>query len=131
MLENYRNVTSLGNNGQENTDSSEPFQVFSPGDGMEKPAIQMKLESHERNLSYNWNHKSSSSIDTQNQDFHARQGKIKNKYIGKHVKAFKGKFYVKEQYPTQTKDYICRNNEKNYNWIFLFLTKMAPLYLIK
>ncbi|XP_058021577.1 zinc finger protein 836-like [Ahaetulla prasina] len=129
MVENYRNVASLGNHVQENTDSSEPFHIFSPGDGMEKPAIQMKLKKHERNLSCNWNRKSSSSTDRQNQDFHAQQGKKKDKYTGKNVKVFKRKSDVNEQYPTQTKeDYICRNNGKNYNWTLPFSHKnRAPI----
>ncbi|XP_039204228.1 uncharacterized protein LOC120310168 isoform X18 [Crotalus tigris] len=44
MLENYRNVTSLGNNGEENQDSREPFQVISRGDRTEKLANQMEVK---------------------------------------------------------------------------------------
>uniref|UniRef100_A0A2D4FLR2 KRAB domain-containing protein n=2 Tax=Micrurus TaxID=8634 RepID=A0A2D4FLR2_MICCO len=44
MMENYRNVASLGNNGQENQDSCELFQVINAGDETEKSA-----ERHERN----------------------------------------------------------------------------------
>ncbi|KAM3848392.1 zinc finger protein 197-like [Vipera latastei] len=51
MLENYRNVTSLGNNGEENQDSREPFQVISRGDRTGKPANQMEVKRHEKNKS--------------------------------------------------------------------------------
>ncbi|XP_063152057.1 putative zinc finger protein 66 isoform X8 [Candoia aspera] len=119
MLENCRNVASLGNNRQENKDSRELFQMIRQGDGMQKPATQMELEGHERNQSKNWNQESSSSIDAQRQDFLAQEEKIKKKYIGKSVKLLKDKFDVHEHYPAQTKeDYICRENEKNYNGTF-------------
>ncbi|KAK9405312.1 zinc finger protein 75D-like [Crotalus adamanteus] len=42
MLENHRNIASLGNNGEENEDSGELFQTISSGDSMENPAIQME-----------------------------------------------------------------------------------------
>ncbi|XP_058030179.1 zinc finger protein 75D-like [Ahaetulla prasina] len=49
MLENHRNVVSLGNNGQENQDSCELFQVINK-DGTEKFGIQMELESQEKKV---------------------------------------------------------------------------------
>ncbi|XP_058017539.1 zinc finger protein 287-like, partial [Ahaetulla prasina] len=51
MLENHRNVVSLGNDGQENQDFCEPFQVIYAKDGTEKFGIRMELGSHERNQS--------------------------------------------------------------------------------
>ncbi|KAM3846888.1 zinc finger protein with KRAB and SCAN domains 5-like [Vipera latastei] len=79
MMENYRNVTSLGTYGQKNKDSVEPFQFIRHGKGMEKHAVQMEIENCERNQSYNWNKGSSSSIDGQIQDVHSQQGKHKKK----------------------------------------------------
>ncbi|KAK9405321.1 zinc finger protein [Crotalus adamanteus] len=40
MLENHRNVASLGNNGQENQGSCELFQVITAGDGTQKLSAQ-------------------------------------------------------------------------------------------
>ncbi|XP_026548402.1 zinc finger protein with KRAB and SCAN domains 7-like, partial [Notechis scutatus] len=73
MLENHRNVASLGNNGQENQGSREMFQVINAKDGMEKFGIQMEFESHERNQSNDWNQESSFSTDAPMQDFLAQQ----------------------------------------------------------
>ncbi|KAM6472045.1 uncharacterized protein PHA67_003384 isoform 2-T2 [Liasis olivaceus] len=118
MLENYRTVASLGNNGQENKDSREPFQKIRLGDRTEKPATEMELDRQERNQSNNWNKESSSSIDARMQYFVAQKGKIQKKSIVKSVKVFKDKLHVNEHYPTQTKgeDYICRDNGKHFNW---------------
>ncbi|XP_063152053.1 zinc finger protein 737-like isoform X5 [Candoia aspera] len=119
MLENYRNVASLGNNGQENKDSGEPFQMFGHGDGTEQPAIQMELERHERNQSKNWNQETSSSTDAQMQDVVAQEGKIMKKYIEKSVRIFKDKLDVNEPYSTQSKgEDMFTENGKNYNWTF-------------
>ncbi|KAM6467832.1 uncharacterized protein PHA67_008658 isoform 2-T2 [Liasis olivaceus] len=120
MLENYRNVASLGNLGQENKDSSEPFQMIWHGGGTENPAIQLELERHERNQSNTENKESSSSIDAEIQDFLAPQGKIKKKYIAKSVRLFKDKLDGNEHYPISTKgeDYICRDHGKNCNLTF-------------
>ncbi|XP_070599977.1 zinc finger protein 213-like [Erythrolamprus reginae] len=54
MLENHRNVVSLGNNrtGEENQESCELFQVTNPKDG-----TQMESESPKRNQSKDWNQK--------------------------------------------------------------------------
>ncbi|XP_058030145.1 zinc finger protein 75D-like [Ahaetulla prasina] len=61
MLENHRNVVSLGNNGQKNQDCCELFQVINAKDGTEKFGIRMELEAHDRNQSNDWNQESSSS----------------------------------------------------------------------
>ncbi|XP_063152589.1 zinc finger protein 253-like [Candoia aspera] len=110
-----------GNHWWEEKDSGEPLQMIRPGNRMEKPAIQMGLEKHERNQSKNWDQESSSSLDAQMQDFLAQQGKIKKKYIGKSVKIFKDKLDVNGHYPTHTKreDDICRENGKPYNCSFI------------
>ncbi|XP_070792146.1 zinc finger protein 197-like, partial [Pituophis catenifer annectens] len=118
MLENQRNVASLGNNAQENQDSFELFQLINTGDGMEKSAIRKEIERHERNLLNNWNQESSSSIDDLMQDFLAQEGG-KNNYIRKSVKLIKAKLQVNEQYPIQNKqDAISRHNGKNYTGTF-------------
>ncbi|XP_060543405.1 zinc finger protein 845-like [Pantherophis guttatus] len=120
MVENHRNVASLGNNGQENQDSFELFQVINTGDGTEKSAIQKEVERHERNQLNNWNQENSSSIDASMQDFLAQQGKIK-KNIGKSVKVIKPKLHVNEHFPIQNKqDPVRRTNGKNYNGTFAF-----------
>ncbi|XP_063147249.1 zinc finger protein 197-like [Candoia aspera] len=50
MLENCRNVASLGNQGQNNKDSSEPFQMIRHGDGFTgEGLVQTKLEVSQRN----------------------------------------------------------------------------------
>ncbi|XP_034267846.2 zinc finger protein ZFP2-like [Pantherophis guttatus] len=103
MLENHRNVVSLGNNGQENQDSCELFQVINAKDGREKFGIQMEFKSHEKNQSKNWNEESSSFTDAPMQDFIVQQGKIRGKYTGKSVKLIKTKLQVKEHYLTQNK----------------------------
>ncbi|XP_070599952.1 zinc finger protein 215-like [Erythrolamprus reginae] len=64
MLENHRNVVSLGK-GQ---DSCELFQLINAEDGNEKFGIRMELESRERNQSKSWNQESSSSTDALIQD---------------------------------------------------------------
>ncbi|XP_026546139.1 zinc finger protein 253-like isoform X2 [Notechis scutatus] len=120
MLENHRNVISLGNNGQENKDSREPFQVIRPGNGIEKPAIKMELENHERNQSNDWKQESSSSTDAPMQDFLAQQGEIEKKYIGNSVKLFQVKLDVNEYYPneSQQEEYICTDSWNHYNSTF-------------
>ncbi|KAK9405314.1 zinc finger protein [Crotalus adamanteus] len=85
MLENYRNMASLGNNGQENEDSGEPFLMNTSGDNTKKPVMQTELESHERSQSINWNKESSSSIDAPMQDLLAEYGKIKKKNFGESI----------------------------------------------
>ncbi|XP_026547897.1 zinc finger imprinted 3-like, partial [Notechis scutatus] len=121
MLENHRNVVSLGNNGQENQDSRELFQVINAKDGTEKFGIQMEFESHERNQSKNRNQESSTSTDAPMQDFLAQQEKIRKKYTRKSVKLIKAKVQVNEHYLTQNKgdDTIRRNNGQNYNGTFI------------
>ncbi|XP_070792265.1 zinc finger protein 253-like [Pituophis catenifer annectens] len=117
MLENHRNVVFLGNNGQENQDSCELFQVINAKDGREKFGIRMELESHERNQSKNWNQESSSSTDAPMQDFLAQQEKIREKYTGKSVNLIKAKVQINEQDLTLNKgeDAIRRHNRQNYN----------------
>ncbi|XP_058029816.1 zinc finger protein 420-like [Ahaetulla prasina] len=117
MLENHRNVVSLGNNGQENQDFCELFQVINPKEGREKFGIQMELGSHERNHSKNWDQESSSSTDAPMQDFLAQQEKIREKYTGKSVDLIKAKVQVNEHYLTQNKgeNAIRRHNGQNYN----------------
>ncbi|XP_026546076.1 zinc finger protein 420-like, partial [Notechis scutatus] len=117
MLENHRNVISLGNNGQENQDSCELFQVINAKDGTEKFGIRMEFESHEKNQSKNWTQESSSSTDALMQDFLAQQEEIRKKYNGKSVNLFKGKVQVNEHYLTQNRreDAIRRQNGQNYN----------------
>ncbi|XP_026581633.1 putative zinc finger protein 56, partial [Pseudonaja textilis] len=121
MLENHRNVVSLGNNGQENQDSCELFQVTSPKDGMEKFGIRTKFESHERSQSMNLNLESSTSIDAPIQDFLSQQEKIRKKYTGKSVKLIKAKVQVNEHHLTQNKgeDTIRTNSRQNYNGTFI------------
>uniref|UniRef100_A0A670ZK47 C2H2-type domain-containing protein n=1 Tax=Pseudonaja textilis TaxID=8673 RepID=A0A670ZK47_PSETE len=92
-----------GNNGQENQDSYELFQVINATDGMEKFGFRMEFESHEKNQSNNWNQESSSSTDASKQDFIAQQEKIRKKYIGKSVKLIKDKLHVDKHYSTQNK----------------------------
>ncbi|XP_026548034.1 putative zinc finger protein 735, partial [Notechis scutatus] len=106
-----------GNNGQENQDSCELFQVISAKERMEKFGIQMELESHERNQSKNWNQESSSSSEAPMQDFLAQQEKIRKKYTGKSVNLIKAEVQVNEQYLTQNKGEgaIGRHNGENYN----------------
>ncbi|XP_070792208.1 zinc finger protein 773-like [Pituophis catenifer annectens] len=121
MLENHRNVASLGNNGQENQDSCELFQVINAKEGREKFGIQMELESHEKNQSKNWNWESSSYTDAPMQDFLAQQQKIRGKYTRKSVNPIKAKVQVNEQDLTQNKgeDAIRRHNGQNYNGTFI------------
>ncbi|XP_032064373.1 zinc finger protein 420-like [Thamnophis elegans] len=113
MLENHRNVVSLGNNGQENQDSCELFQAINAQDGTENFGIQ--IESHERNQPNNWNQESSSSTDAPMQE------KLRKKYIGKNVKLIKAKLHVNEHYLTQNKgeDAIRTYNRENYNGTFI------------
>ncbi|KAM3845228.1 uncharacterized protein M6D78_003032 [Vipera latastei] len=117
MLENHRNVASLGN-GEEYEDSWELFQMITRGNNTENSAVLMEEESHERNQANNCNQENSSSILAPTKASVAQQGKIKNKYIGKHIKVFIKKLDVNKYCQTQTKgeDYICRDNGKNYKW---------------
>ncbi|XP_026548243.1 zinc finger protein 98-like [Notechis scutatus] len=120
MLENHRNVVSLGDNGQENQDSSELFQVINAKGGTDKFGIRMEFESHEINQSNNWNQESSSSTDAPMQDFLAQEEKIRKKYIGKSMKLMKSKLHVNEHYLTQNKgEDAIRHNRQNYNGTFI------------
>ncbi|XP_070591824.1 zinc finger protein 14-like [Erythrolamprus reginae] len=113
MLENYRNVVSLG----KDQDSCELFQLINAENGNEKFGIRMELESRERNQSKSWNQESSSSTEALIQDSLAQQEEIRNKYIGKSVKLTKAKVQTNEYSLTQNKgdDGIRRNNRQNYN----------------
>ncbi|XP_058028218.1 putative zinc finger protein 735 [Ahaetulla prasina] len=111
MLENHRNVVSLGNNGQENQDSCELFQGINAKDRTEKFGFRMEFESHEKKQSNNWNQESSYSTDAPTQDFLAQQEKIRKKYIGKSVKLIKAKLHVDEHYLTQNK---CREYDNRF-----------------
>ncbi|XP_070599995.1 zinc finger protein 253-like [Erythrolamprus reginae] len=114
MLENHRNVVSLGNNEQENQDSCELFQVINAKDGTEKFEIRMEFKSHERNQSNNLNQKSSSSSDALMQDFLAQPEKIRKKCIGDSVKS------AKEDHLAQNKrENAIRCNGQNYNGTFM------------
>ncbi|KAM6469629.1 uncharacterized protein PHA67_014019 [Liasis olivaceus] len=119
MLENYRNVASLGDPDYENKGPSEKFEVIRHGGRMDKE-LEMQLESHERSQSNSWNQESSSSMDAETQGFLAQQGEIKEKYIGKSVRLLKDQLVVNEHSPTQPKgeDSLCRDNRKNHNWTF-------------
>ncbi|XP_026546912.1 zinc finger protein 557-like, partial [Notechis scutatus] len=121
MLENHRNVVSLGNNGQENQDSCELFQVINAKDGTEKFGIRMEFENHDRNQSKNFNQETSSSTDAPMQDFLAQKEEIRKKYTGKCVKLIKAKVQVNEHYLTQNKgeDAIRRHSGQNYNGTFI------------
>ncbi|XP_013929609.1 PREDICTED: zinc finger protein 75D-like [Thamnophis sirtalis] len=121
MLENHRNVVSLGNNGQENQDSCELFQVINAKDGMEKFGIRMELKSFKRNQLNNWNQESSSSTYSLMHDFLAQQEKIRKKYIGQSVKLIKAKLHVNGHYLTQNRreDAIRKYNGENYNGTFI------------
>ncbi|XP_070812670.1 zinc finger protein 665-like [Pituophis catenifer annectens] len=112
MLENHRNVVMLANNGQENQDSSELFQVIIVKDEIENFGIEMELETHERNQSNDWNQESSSSTVAPMQDFLAQQEKIRKKYIGESLN---------EHNLTQNKgeDAIRRHNGQNYSGTFI------------
>ncbi|XP_060543393.1 zinc finger protein 845-like [Pantherophis guttatus] len=118
MLENHRNVASLGNNGEEDEDSRELFEMISRGYNMKNPTILIEVESHERNQSNNCNQESSSSVHASAKASVTEQGQLKTKYIGKCTKLFINKLDVNQYYQTQTngEDYICRDNGKNYKW---------------
>ncbi|XP_060540253.1 zinc finger protein ZFP2-like isoform X2 [Pantherophis guttatus] len=120
MVENYKNVVSLGENENDNKDSGEPIKVFRQGDVMEKPAIQSEFQRQERNLSNIWNKESSPSIVAQMQDFIDQRGKLKKQYIGKGVRLFKDTLDVNGPCPSQAKGpaSICKGKGKNYSWIF-------------
>ncbi|XP_060540244.1 zinc finger protein 43-like isoform X2 [Pantherophis guttatus] len=117
MLENYKNVVSLGENENDNKDSGEPIKVFRQGDVMEKPAIQTEFQRQEGNLSTNWNKKSSPSIVGQMQEFIDERGKLKKQYIGKGVRLFKETLDVNGPCPSQAKG-PAKDKGKNYSWIF-------------
>ncbi|XP_058028352.1 zinc finger protein 678-like [Ahaetulla prasina] len=114
-------MQSSGNNGQENQDSCELFQVINAKDGREKFGIRMEFESHGRNQSKNWNQERSSSTDAPMQDFLAQQEKIRKKYSGKSVNLIKAKVQVNEHYLTQNKGdgAIRRHDGQNYNGTFI------------
>ncbi|XP_070599928.1 zinc finger protein 722-like isoform X1 [Erythrolamprus reginae] len=117
MLENHRNVVSLGNNGQENQDSCELFQVIDATDGREKFGIGMIFESCEKNQSKKCNQESSSPADAPVQDFLPQQEKIRKERTANSVKLIKAKAQVNEHYLTQNKgdNSIKRHNRQNYN----------------
>ncbi|XP_026545632.1 zinc finger protein 501-like [Notechis scutatus] len=110
-----------GNNGQDNRDSCELFQVISAKDGTEKFRIRMEFESHERNQSKNLNQESSSYTDAPMQDFLAQEENIRQKYTGKSVKLIKPKVQVNEHYltPNKGEGAIRRHNGQNYNGTFI------------
>ncbi|XP_070795128.1 zinc finger protein 677-like [Pituophis catenifer annectens] len=83
MLENHRNVASLGNNGEDDEDLRELLQMISRGYNTKNPIILMEVESNERNQSNNCNQESLSSIHATMKAFVIQEGKIKNKHIGK------------------------------------------------
>ncbi|XP_070792193.1 zinc finger protein 431-like [Pituophis catenifer annectens] len=127
MLENHRNVASLGNNGEEDEDSRELFQMISRSYSMKNPTVLMEVESHERNYSNNWNQESSPSIQAAMKASVAQQGKIKKKYIGKCMEVFINKLDVEKRHQTQIKgDNICRDNGKNYKWTLSLPHKNGP-----
>ncbi|XP_058026514.1 zinc finger protein 98-like isoform X4 [Ahaetulla prasina] len=122
MLENYKNVASLGDFEQDYKESTESFAILRHGDVMKKPPIQMEFQRQERNPSNNWNKESSSFIEARIQEFLEEGGKIEKKYMGKSVKLSKDTLKVNEHYPSTSKgqDYICKDNGKSYNWTFPF-----------
>ncbi|XP_034267873.2 zinc finger protein 506-like [Pantherophis guttatus] len=119
MLENHRNVASLDDNRQESQDSCELFQVINAGEGMEKSAIQMEAESHERKQSNDQSQENSSSIDALTQDFLAPKVKTRKQDFGKSMKEIKAKLHGNEHYPIQNKgeDAIRRRNGKDYTFM--------------
>ncbi|XP_039184980.1 zinc finger protein 383-like [Crotalus tigris] len=112
MLENHTNVASLGNNGQENKNSEEPFQVIHHEERIKKRIAQMEEEHYERNQLNNRNQENSSTIHTSMQDLLLHQGTIKKKCIGKSVKLIKAQLHVNEHCPVQNKgeDALSRHN---------------------
>ncbi|XP_026581755.1 zinc finger protein 431-like, partial [Pseudonaja textilis] len=129
MLENYRNVASLGDNEQDHKESRESFQDFRRADVMEKSAIQMEFQRQERNPSNNWNKESSSSIEAHLPNFLQQLEKIGKKYIWKGVKLSKDKLEVNEHNPSTSKgqDYKRKDNGKNYCWTFPFSPENGSL----
>uniref|UniRef100_A0A8C5S910 Uncharacterized protein n=1 Tax=Laticauda laticaudata TaxID=8630 RepID=A0A8C5S910_LATLA len=120
MLENHRNVVSLGDNGSENQESSELFQGINAKDGPDKFGIRMEFKSHEINQSNNWNQESLSSTDAPMQNFLAQQEKIKKKNIGKSMKQMKSKLHANKHYLIQNKgEDAIRQNRQNYNGTFI------------
>ncbi|XP_026580853.1 zinc finger protein with KRAB and SCAN domains 7-like, partial [Pseudonaja textilis] len=110
MLENHRNVVSLGNNGLENQDSCELFQVINAKDGTEKFEIRMEFESHERNQSKNCNQKSSSSIDAlmQNKGDDAIRRHNGQNYNGTFILCLGNNFFKSQKViDTKEKPYKC------------------------
>ncbi|XP_032065627.1 zinc finger protein 253-like [Thamnophis elegans] len=116
MLENHRNLDSLDDNGQESQDSCVLFQEFSDGEGMEKSAIQMEAEGHERKQSNNRSQDSSSCINALAQGFLAPKVKTRKKGFGENMNQIKTKVHGNEHYPIQNKGEhaIRRHNRKNY-----------------
>ncbi|XP_070790448.1 zinc finger protein 436-like, partial [Pituophis catenifer annectens] len=129
MLENYKNVVSLGENDNDNKDSGEPVKVLRKGNVMEKPAIQTEFQRQERNLSNNWNKESSSSIVAEMQDFIDERGKLKKKYIGKGVRLFRDTLDVNGPCPSQAKEpaNIWKDEGKNYSWISILSQENGSL----
>ncbi|XP_070599886.1 zinc finger protein 708-like isoform X1 [Erythrolamprus reginae] len=117
MLENHRNVVSLGNNRQDNQESCKLFQVIDAKDGTKAFGFPMEFESHEWNQPNNWNQESSSSTDALMRDLLSQQEKIRKKYIGKSMKPIKAKLHVNERYITQNKG---EDAIRSYNGTFIF-----------
>ncbi|KAM3844338.1 uncharacterized protein M6D78_002311 [Vipera latastei] len=119
MLENHTNVASLGNNGQENKDSEEPFQVIHHEERIKKRTVQMEEQHYERNQLNNWNQENSSTIHASIQDL-LHQETIRKKCIGKSVKLIKAKLHVNEHCPIQNKgeDAVSRHSGEKYNGTF-------------
>ncbi|XP_026581177.1 zinc finger protein with KRAB and SCAN domains 5-like, partial [Pseudonaja textilis] len=119
MLENHRNMASLGDDGKENKDSYELLQGNTTGDTMETSVIEMEVERYEEKQSDDWNQESSSCTDASVQDFVVQEGKIEE-YIGESVKQIKDEIHADGHYSSQTngEGNIFRDNGKNYNWTF-------------
>ncbi|XP_026578738.1 zinc finger protein 160-like [Pseudonaja textilis] len=110
MLENHRNVVSLGNNGQENQDSCEMFQVINAKDGTEKFGIQMEFGSHEKKQSKNSNQDSSSSRDApmQNKGDDAIRRHNGQNYNGTFILSLGNNFFTSQKViDTKEKPYKC------------------------
>ncbi|XP_070599904.1 zinc finger protein 253-like [Erythrolamprus reginae] len=108
MLENYRNVASLDNNGQENQDFCELFKVINAGKEIKEPAIQP--EDNERNQPENWNPESSSSIDAQMETVLVQEEKIDKEDIKKSAKLSEDVLGVNEEFPIKEEDDMFGDN---------------------
>ncbi|XP_070594220.1 zinc finger protein 3-like [Erythrolamprus reginae] len=115
MLENYKNVASLGDNENYNKLSGEPIKAFGQGVVRKKLAIQTESQRQERNLSNNLKKESSFSIVAQMQEFTDQGGKRRKKYIGKGARHVKETLDVNGPCPSQAKERanLCKGKEKN------------------